>query len=158
MEQRKILSIRSCPELMEKAARWFSQKWSVPVAAYLESMGRSLAPDAVVPAWYVIPDEVGGVLAGLGVIENDFHRRPDLTPNLCAIYVTEGYRMQGIARQLIDHACTALARQGIEDVYLITGHTQFYEHCGFRFYGMIEEEDGNRIRMYHRSLLPTTQT
>ncbi len=154
MGNRKLLSIRDCPELMERAAHWFSQKWGIPVEAYLESMSRSLAPDGAVPAWYVLLDEAGEILAGLGVIENDFHKRPDLTPNICAVYVTEGCRKQGIARQLMDHACTELARQGVESVYLITGHTQFYEHCGFKFYGMIKENDGNMIRMYQRDLLP----
>lgn len=149
-----ILSIRNHPELMEKAARWFSGKWGVPLDAYLESMTSSLHPECAVPAWYVILDEYGAVIAGLGVIANDFHKRPDLTPNLCALYVEEPYRKQGIARKLLDHACMELSHQGIRTVYLITGHTQFYEHCGFTFYGMIEEDDGNLIRMYSRQLSP----
>ena len=36
------------------------------------------------------------------------------------------------------------------EAYLITGHTDFYEMCGWEFYGMIEEDDGNMIRMYTR--------
>ena len=27
------------------------------------------------------------IIAGVGVIENDFHDRKDLTPNICAMYV-----------------------------------------------------------------------
>ena len=152
MNLNPILSIRNHPELMEQAARWFSGKWGVPVEAYLASMRDSLSPEAAVPAWYVMPDERGELMAGLGVIANDFHKRPDLTPNLCALYVELPFRRQGIARRLLDHACMELARKGSRTVYLITGHTDFYEHCGFTFYGLIEEDDGNLIRMYCRQL------
>lgn len=37
------------------------------------------------------------IVGGLGVIENDFHNRKDLTPNVCAVYVDEDYLCQGIA-------------------------------------------------------------
>ncbi len=49
---------------------------------------------------------------GIGVIADDFHKRPDLTPNLCALYE----RMDGT------------------------------------FYGMVPEDGGGQIRMYHKSL------
>jgi ribosomal protein S18 acetylase RimI-like enzyme len=88
----------------------------------------------------------------LGVIENDFHKREDLTPNICAVFVADEYRGQGIARKLMDHACEELVKHGITDVYLITSHTDFYERCGWTFYGMIEEDDGNLARAYqHKS-------
>lgn len=32
-----------------------------------------------------------------GSIENDFHDRKDLTPNICAVYTEEAYRGRGIA-------------------------------------------------------------
>lgn len=44
------------------------------------------------------------IIAGAGVIENDFHDRKDLVLNLCALYVEESYRQQNIARQLLDSA------------------------------------------------------
>ena len=31
-------------------------------------------------------------------------------------------------------------------------HTSFYERCGWEFDGMIEENDGSPIRLYHRAL------
>ena len=39
------------------------------------------------------------VIGGLGVIENDFHDRKDLTPNICAVYTEEEYR--NICRRLL---------------------------------------------------------
>lgn len=145
-----IITIKDCPEWMETAAVWFHEKWKVPVEAYLESIEESRTAKSGVPAWYVLPDAEGTIIAGIGVIANDFHQRPDLTPNLCALYVEEPYRNRGIARLLLDHACENLRKAGVERAYLITSHKSFYERCGWEFYGMIPEEDGNLIRMYTR--------
>lgn len=145
-----IIALKDCPERIGTAAGWFHEKWKVPVEAYLESMEDSRRAKGGVPAWYVIPDEQGHIIAGIGVIENDFHKRKDLAPNLCALFVEEPWRNRGLARQLLDHACKGLAEAGVEKAYLITSHREFYERCGWRFYGMIEEDDGNRIRMYER--------
>lgn len=147
----KILSLRDYPALIPLAADWFHEKWKVPVEAYLESMRTGCSSMDGVPAWYVILGDDDRIIAGIGVIENDFHKRPDLTPNLCALYVEEAYRHQGIARSLLDHACNQLFSNGINTAYLITSHTEFYERCGWDFYGMIEEDDGNMIRMYMKS-------
>ena len=145
-----ITNLREQRSWIEKAAQWFHSKWGVPLEAYLESMNDALMTDSGVPAWYIVLSEKEEIIAGLGVIENDFHKRKDLAPNICAVYVEENYRKQGLARMLMDHAAAELAHHGVEMVYLITGHTNFYEHCGFTFYGMIEEDDGNMIRMYQR--------
>ena len=50
-----------------------------------------------VPRWYLVIDEKDEIVAGAGIIDNDFHDRPELTPNLCALYVEESWRGRGIA-------------------------------------------------------------
>lgn len=147
--QYDIVSLSQRPELFDAAADWFSGKWGVPKQAYLDSMAESQTSQAGVPEWYVIQDG-SAIIAGLGVIANDFHKRPDLTPNLCALFVEKPCRKRGLARRLLDHACRELAVHGIETVYLITDHTDFYERCGWEFYTMVEEDDGGRARMYRR--------
>ena len=131
------------------AAVFFSQKWNVPTEAYIESMKDSLVSKSGVPAWFYI-EQQNEIIAGLGIIENDFHKRKDLTPNICAVYVREDFQGKGIAKILLNAACSHLSEHNISDVYLITTHTEFYEHCGFDFYGNIEENDGNMIRCYHK--------
>lgn len=143
-----IIKLSEKPELFGLAAKWFHDKWHVPEEAYFESMQSSLEKKGV-PEWYICMDESGAIVAGLGVIENDFHKRPDLTPNICAVYVSEEYRGQGIARILLDHACEELAGHGFTDMYLLTSHTGFYERCGWSFYGMVEEDSGDLARVYH---------
>ena len=144
-----LIKLSSHPELFAKAADFFHGKWGVPVQAYLDSMYESLTAKEGVPEWYIVlkGDEI---IAGLGIIENDFHKRPDLKPNICAVYVKEPYRRQGIARRLMDTACNDLYNHGVNDVYLITDHTDFYERCGWEFIGEIEENSGNMVRCYHR--------
>ena len=124
-----------------KAAVFFSQKWNIPPEAYIESMKDSLVSKSGVPAWFYI-EQQNEIIAGLGIIENDFHKRKDLTPNICAVYVREDFQGKGIAKILLNAACSHLSEHNISDVYLITTHTEFYEHCGFDFYGNIEENDG----------------
>lgn len=51
------------------------------------------------------------------MIANNFHRRTDLTPNICAVYVEP--------RALIDRACAELSAAGWERVCLITGYDCF---------------------------------
>lgn len=113
------------------AAAWFHEKWGVPQAAYLESMAQSRA-GAPVPRWYLALDGAA-IAGGLGVIDNDFHPRRDLTPNICAVYVEEPYRNRGLAGALLRRACGDLARLGVGTVYLLTDHTGFYERYGWRY-------------------------
>ena len=35
----KIATIQEHPELKNRAANWFHEKWNIPLEAYLESMG-----------------------------------------------------------------------------------------------------------------------
>ena len=147
-----IIAIRDRQDLKETAADWFHQKWGVPLQAYLDSMSENDGNKAGVPQWYLALGEGEEILGGLGVIENDFHKRPDLAPNIAAVYVEEKARMQGISRALLDHVCTEIKAFGREYAYLITTHTDYYERCGFEFYTMVEEDDGNLVRMYRRKL------
>ena len=39
------------PDLKERAAQWFHEKWGIPLAAYMESMEECLAMKSAVPQW-----------------------------------------------------------------------------------------------------------
>ena len=115
--------------------------------AYRESIRDCLGNETGVPQWYVV---VRGnrIIAGCGVIENDFHERKDLTPNVCAVYVDEEYRNQGIAGFMLQYACDDMAAMGIGTLYLLTDHTGFYERYGWQFLCMACGNDGELSRMY----------
>lgn len=92
----QILRLTDRPELKETAAGWFHEKWGIPLEAYRESMDECLSAVGPVPQWYVAMDG-GKIVGGMGVIENDFHNRPDLSPNVCAVYTEPDHRCQGAA-------------------------------------------------------------
>ncbi len=143
----QIMRLIDRPDQKEKMANWFHQKWGVPLDAYLESMEQALR-DQPVPAWYVA---MAGerIVGGLGVIENDFHDRPDLTPNVCAVYTEPDCRGRGIAGALLDYVCRDMQAHGIETLYLLTDHDSFYERYGWKFYCMVQGDGETQMsRMY----------
>lgn len=144
----KIMKLADHPEWLDQAANWFAQKWEIPVEAYRDSMQTSIEQSQLIPQWYMILDDRQHIIAGAGVIDNDFHNRKDLTPNLCALFVEETYRKQNIARQLLDFARTEMKNAGFEKLYLVTDLNDFYEKCGWTFLTKVTEDDGELINMY----------
>ena len=144
------INLRQKPELKDSASAWFHAHWGVPQEAYLECMEQYLRHDTEY-GWYLCLDGER-IVGGLGVIENDFHNRKDLTPNICAVYTEEDCRCQGIAGQLLRIAVEDLRSKGITPVYLITDHTDFYERYGWEFFDMVQgNDDPGMMRMYiHR--------
>lgn len=141
------VTLRERPELKEKAAAWFHSKWNVPEDAYLACMDMYLAHKTEY-GWYLCLDQEE-IAGGLGVIENDFHDRKDLTPNICAVYTEEKYRCKGIAGCLLELAVDDLRAKGITPVYLITDHQGFYERYGWEFLCMVQGDDEpDMTRMY----------
>ena len=175
-----VTRIADQPELIEKAAAWFSEKWSIPIEEYLTNMQdscqqtsisnsqtyfcrnqistsqdhRSISrSNTIIPQWYVISDGKC-IVAGAGVIENDFHERIDLTPNICAVFVEPNYRGLGLSRLLLDHICQDMAYRGIHTLYLLTDHDSYYEKLGWTFREMVRDTEGELGRMYEK----TTET
>ena len=89
--------------------------------------------------WYLCLDGER-IAGGLGVIDNDFHDRKDLAPNVCAVYTEEEYRGRGIAGRLLGMAVEDLRAKGITPVYLLTDHVGFYERYGWEFFCMAQGE------------------
>ena len=91
----------------------------------------------------------GNIIGGLGVIENDFHERTDLSPNICAVFTEEKHRRQGIAGHLLNMAVEDLKLAGISPVYLVTDHIGFYERYGWDFFCMVQcNDETDMSRMY----------
>ncbi len=144
----EMIRLEDRPELMEQAAEWFHKKWGIPLAAYQESMEECLTGEHVVPQWYVTLEGTH-IIGGMGVIENDFHDRKDLAPNVCAVYTEEDKRGQGVAGQLLDFVCRDMRSRGIDTLYLVTDHTSFYERYGWEFLCMVQGDgEANMSRMY----------
>jgi len=147
MSDYKYLSLKEKEELKEAAAQWFHEKWYVPAESYLECMEAYLSGETE-NGWYLCLDG-DKIIGGLGVIDNDFHDRPDLTPNVCGVYTEEEYRSQGIAGVLLNMVVDDMRSKGISPLYLVTDHTGFYERYGWEFLCMVQTEDEDEMtRMY----------
>lgn len=143
-----LVKLREVPEWKRSAAHWFHTKWDIAVEEYQNSIAECVQNPNGIPQWYLVCNDRQEIVAGCGLIANDFHKRLDLTPNLCALYVEPSMRQQGIARRLLQDVRIDARHLGIERIYLITDHKQFYERCGWEFFCMVACDDGNQSRMY----------
>ena len=148
MSDFRFIKLRERAELAEKTAEWFHSNWGIPVEAYSESIADCINNVSPVPQWYIVMNG-SDIVAWLGLIENDFHARKDLTPNICAVYVDVIYRNRGIAGKMLNFACTDMKENGVDTMYLLTDHEGFYERYGWKFFCMAQGDgEEQRSRMY----------
>ena len=150
MKEYQYITLREVPEIKAMAATWFHNKWGVPEEEYLECMEAYLNNETEY-GWYLCMDG-DKIVGGMGVIENDFHDRKDLSPNVCAVYTEEEYRGKGIAGELLNMVVDDMRGKGITPIYLVTDHTNFYERYGWEFLCMVQGDGEEEMtRMYiHR--------
>ena len=150
MPKYQYITLRDVPEWMLPAAEWFHNKWGVPTEAYLECMEAYLHGETEY-GWYLCLNG-NQIVGGMGVIENDFHDRKDLIPNVCAVFTDEKYRNQGIAGNLLNMVVDDMKSKGISPIYLVTDHIGFYEKYGWEFLCMVQGDgEPYMTRMYiHR--------
>ena len=150
MGQLNYITLREQPQLKEAAALWFHEKWGVPEQAYLDCMNDYLSKKTEY-GWYLCLDGER-IVAGMGVIENDFHERKDLAPNVCAVYTEKEYRCKGIAGKLLNMVVEDMRAKGISPIYLISDHVGFYERYGWEFFCMAQGDGEPELtRLYiHR--------
>jgi GNAT superfamily N-acetyltransferase len=132
----RFLSLREASDLEKAAAAWFHSKWRVPLEGYEGCMGAYLRRETEL-GWYLCLDG-DRIAGGLGVVENDFHDRKDLSPNICAVYTEPAYRRRGIAGRLLDMAVEDLRAKGVSPVYLLTDLVGFYERYGWTFLCLVQ--------------------
>ena len=150
MNNYRLVDLKEVPSIKDEAAEWFHSKWKVPKEAYLACMEAYLNGETDL-GWYLCLDG-DKIAAGLGVIENDFHDRKDLSPNVCAVYTEKDHRGRGIAGRLLNMAVEECRKKGISPLYLVTDHTGFYERYGWKFLCMVQSDGEPELsRMYiHR--------
>lgn len=147
MNEYTFTTLRQNPRLMNEAALWFHHQWGVPKEAYLACMEACLNNEAPFNWYFCLWQDQ--IVAGLGIIENDFHDRRDLSPNICAVYTLREHRGRGLAGGLLNMAVEDMAARGISPLYLATDHTGFYEKYGWEYICPVQcEGDDHPSRMY----------
>lgn len=146
----EIVNLAEHESRHQEAAKWFASKWGIDAEIYLES----IQSEGAIPSWFVALDGKN-IVGGAGVIENDFHDRPDLTPNICALYIEDEYRGKRLSELLLNEIEKHLSANGIAKVYLITDHSGLYEKYGWDFVTVVKEDETNEgIRLYGKAIYP----
>lgn len=150
MSDYQVVTLRRRSDLLDAAADWFHDKWGVPREAYLARMEAYLNCRTEY-GWYLCLED-GRIVGGLGVIENDFHDRKDLAPNVCAVYTEPECRGRGVAGALLNSVVGDMKAKGVSPLYLVTDHVGFYERYGWEYYCVAHEAGtGKETRVYvHR--------
>ena len=143
----RFVTVRERPDLKAQAAEWFHSKWGVPTSSYLKCMEAYPSKETVY-GWYLCLSR-DKIVGGMGVIENDFHDRKDLSPNICAVYTEKDFRGKGVARHLLDMTVEDMRAKGISPIYLVTDYIGLYEKYGWDFLCMVQSEGETKLsRMY----------
>ena len=143
----KIINIRECPQWLDRAADYFSSRWSLDRELYFNSINDSLTTKKPVPRWYLMLREEN-IIGGFGLIDNDFMVRTDLCPWLCAIYVEPDERGQQLGEKMLTYSRYEASKLGYDKVYLNTDHIGYYEKYGWHYIGDFAHQSGDDARVY----------
>ncbi len=149
----KIINVRDTSDFIPYLAQWFQKKWGVPMEAHVASMEAACETTTGIPAWYYILDDREKIIAGVGIIANEFHKRPDLTPNICALYVEEEFRGKGLAGELLESVYRHLAKYQISDAYSLATTADFVERNGWEFFSLVKKFNVKAGEMYHKKII-----
>ena len=152
----EIVSVRERPDLTDSAVAFFQRHWASEdsMAVYDDCIRSSLSSESPLPQWYVMLKD-GKIVAGAGLIANDFISRMDLWPWLAALYVEEEFRGRGLGGEILRHARAHAARLGFDHVYLATDHIGYYEKYGFGYLADGYHPWGESSRIYRAETLRT---
>jgi len=145
----EILSVREHPSLAGDFIAFFQRRWASEdsMMVYDDCIRSCLSSKSPLPQWYAMRLD-GRIIAGAGLITNDFISRMDLWPWLAALYVDEEFRGRALGSRLIRHALRDAARLGFDNLYLCTDHIGYYEKYGFEYIGDGHHPWGESSRIY----------
>lgn len=149
MNNFQIFSVREHPHLADAAIAFFQRRWASEdsMMVYEDCIRSSLSSESPLPQWYVMM-QGERIIAGAGLISNDFISRMDLWPWLAALYVEEEFRGHALGGKMLRHALADAARLGFEQLYLCTDHIGYYEKYGFVYIADGYHPWGERSRIY----------
>jgi GNAT superfamily N-acetyltransferase len=143
----RIVCIRDFPDLLERAVDYFSERWKIDKLTYYISIKDNIYTEKAYPRWYLMLCEEE-IVGGYGMIENDFMKRTDLYPWLCALYIEPHLRGKGLGGKLLEHSIFEGVKHGFEKIYLNTDHIGYYEKYGWLYIGDSEHLSGDMVRVY----------
>lgn len=149
MDGMRLISVRENPEWTEKIIAFFQRHWATEnsMMVYDDCIRSCVGAESPLPQWFVLADG-DEIVAGCGLITNDFISRMDLSPWLAALYVEEKYRGRGLGGRLVLHTMEKVTRLGLDSLYLCTDHVGYYEQFGFEAIAVGYHPWGESSRIY----------
>lgn len=145
----QLISVREHPEWTDAAIAFFQDAWATDDSkmVYEDCIRQCVNRPSALPQWYILT--LGKrIVAGCGLIPNDFISRMDLWPWICALYVDPECRGCALGSELLRYAREDAARLGYPKVYLATDHVGYYEKYGFEAIAEGYHPWGERSRIY----------
>ena len=136
MDGMRLISVRENPEWTEKIIAFFQRHWATEnsMMVYDDCIRSCVGAESPLPQWFVLADG-DEIVAGCGLITNDFISRMDLYPWLCALFIEPEYRGRALGSLLIEKCKEDSRKAGFPKLYLCTDHVGYYEHYGFQKIG-----------------------
>lgn len=149
MEELGLISVRENSEWTDRMIAFFQRHWATEASmmVYDDCIRSCVEAVGSLPQWYALADG-GEIVAGCGLITNDFISRMDLTPWLAALYVEPPYRSMGLGGRLVRHCLRETERLGYGNLYLCTDHVGYYEKYGFAHIATGYHPWGESSRVY----------
>ncbi len=113
---------------------WHHKEWShfnpdESISQRITRMQPDLNTDFI-PSTYIATDNE--LLASATIVANDMETKPELTPWLASVYVSEKNRNKGIGTKLVKHIMCRAQANDIEKLYLMTPDQRlFYQRLGW---------------------------
>lgn len=80
--------------------------------------------------------------------EKDDIQPTHLTPWIGFVYTFPNYRGKRLAGKLLEYAGDLARAEGVEKIYISTGHTGLYEKYGYEFWQIMKDIEGEDSRVY----------
>jgi len=147
----KMISLRRQPEMLDRFVAYFAKIWGRP-ELYCDCMTAAVASGSPLPQWFLAVTDDDETAGCVGLITNDFISRMDLSPWLCALFVEEKFRCQGLGARLILTVAECAEQTGYRDLFCCTDHVGYYERSGFEYIGTGCHPWGETSRIYRKKL------
>lgn len=147
----EIVNLDSEPQYFENVFNSIFGEWGENNHNYWKSWIKSSIKATGIPSTYVVlkNKEYVGTFSFWNC---DMQSRQDLFPWLGGIVVVPDYRGQGIGLFIQEQAKKILKKERIEQAYLFTELTGFYEKTGWTFVEEIYNEKDKLVRLYRLCL------
>ena len=147
----QIFEISTRQDLLESAIQYFWKCWGSDsnLSFYADCIEHSLDSKNELPKFYIVLENEE-IIASYALLVNDIISRQDLMPWFACLFVNETHRNQGIAENLLNHACSEAKRKGFEMLYLSSDLVNFYERKGWEYHCQGYGVTGGEIKIYRK--------